>query len=129
MTDPIDIATGDNSDRLGARTAECGGNWYGPQAPQHPVRKDHMGTRPEMGSRSALLASESRHQLSRNNPMTDPIDKDAMIKRLERKNELLQRRVDRLAEDNELLMLELQARAKSSIDDARKKSWGGNGRY
>ena len=61
--------------------------------------------------------------------MTDPIDKDALIRRLERKNEFLQRRLDRLAEDNDRLMLELQARMQLSVDDARRKSWGGNGRY
>ena len=61
--------------------------------------------------------------------MTDPIDKDALIRRLERRNEFLQRRLDRLAEDNDRLMLELQARMQSSVEDARRKSWGGNGRY
>jgi hypothetical protein len=61
--------------------------------------------------------------------MTDPIDKDAHIKRLERRNELLQRRLDRLLEDNERLLLELQTRMQSSVEDARRKSWGGNGRY
>ena len=61
--------------------------------------------------------------------MTKPTDKDATIKRLERRNEYLQRRLDRLAEDNERLTLELQARMQSSVDEARRKSWGGNGRY
>ena len=61
--------------------------------------------------------------------MTDPIDKDALIRRLERRNEYLQRRLDRLAEDNDRLMLELQARMQSSVEEARRKSWGGNGRY
>ena len=61
--------------------------------------------------------------------MTDPIDKDAIIRRLERRNEFLQRRLDRLAEDNDRLMLELQARMQSSVEEARRKSWGGNGRY
>jgi chaperonin cofactor prefoldin len=61
--------------------------------------------------------------------MTDPIDKDALIRRLERRNEFLQRRLDRLAEDNDRLMLELQARMQSSVEEARRKSWGGNGRY
>jgi hypothetical protein len=61
--------------------------------------------------------------------MTDPIDKDALIRRLERRNELLQRRLDRLLEDNDRLMLELQTRMQSSVEDARRKSWGGNGRY
>jgi len=61
--------------------------------------------------------------------MTDTIDKDALIRRLERRNEFLQRRLDRLLEDNERLMLELQTRMQSSVEDARRKSWGGNGRY
>jgi len=61
--------------------------------------------------------------------MTSPTDKDAIIKRLERRNEYLQRRLDRLAEDNDRLMLELQARMQSSVEEARRKSWGGNGRY
>jgi hypothetical protein len=61
--------------------------------------------------------------------MTKPTDKDATIKRLQETNDLLKRRVDALLEDNERLMLELQARAQSSVDDARRKSWGGNGRY
>jgi hypothetical protein len=60
--------------------------------------------------------------------MTKPTDKDA-IKRLQEKNQLLQKRIDTLLEDNDRLMLELQARVQSSVDDARRKSWGGNGRY
>jgi hypothetical protein len=51
------------------------------------------------------------------------------LRRLEEKNDLLQRRVDALLQENESLMLELQARVQSSVDDARRKSWGGNGRY
>jgi chaperonin cofactor prefoldin len=61
--------------------------------------------------------------------MTDPIDKDALIRRLERRNEFLQRRLDRLAEDNDRLTLALQASAQKVQDEARRKSWGGNGRY
>jgi hypothetical protein len=61
--------------------------------------------------------------------MTKPTDKDATIKRLQEKNQLLQKRIDKLLEDNDRLMLELQARVQSSVDDARRKSWGGNGRY
>ena len=61
--------------------------------------------------------------------MTDPIDKDALIRRLERRNEFLQRRLDRLLEDNDRLMLELQVRMQTSVEEARRKSWGGNGRY
>jgi hypothetical protein len=61
--------------------------------------------------------------------MTKPTDKDATIKRLQEKNQLLQKRIDTLLEDNDRLLLELQARAQSSVDDARRKSWGGNGRY
>jgi chaperonin cofactor prefoldin len=61
--------------------------------------------------------------------MTKPTDKDATIKRLQDKNQLLQKRIDTLLEDNDRLMLELQARVQSSVDDARRKSWGGNGRY
>jgi hypothetical protein len=61
--------------------------------------------------------------------MTKPTDKDATIKRLQGKNQLLQKRIDTLLEDNDRLMLELQARVQSSVDDARRKSWGGNGRY
>lgn len=61
--------------------------------------------------------------------MTHPTDKDSLIRQLERRNELLQRRVDKLSEENERLVLELQARVKSSTDEARRKSWGGNGRY
>jgi hypothetical protein len=61
--------------------------------------------------------------------MTKPADKDATIKRLQEKNQLLQKRIDTLLEDNDRLLLELQARAQSSVDDARRKSWGGNGRY
>jgi hypothetical protein len=61
--------------------------------------------------------------------MTKPTDKDATIKRLQEKNDLMQRRVDALLQENESLMLELQARVQSSVDDARRKSWGGNGRY
>jgi hypothetical protein len=60
--------------------------------------------------------------------MTKPTDKDA-IKRLQEKNQLLQKRIDTLLEDNDRLMLELQARVQSSVDEARRKSWGGNGRY
>ena len=61
--------------------------------------------------------------------MTDPTDKDATIKRLQAKNNYLQKQIDALAEKNELLMLELQARMQSAVDEARRKSWGGNGRY
>jgi hypothetical protein len=61
--------------------------------------------------------------------MTKPTDKDATIKRLQDKNQLLQKRIDTLLEDNDRLMLELQARVQSSVDEARRKSWGGNGRY
>jgi len=61
--------------------------------------------------------------------MTDPIDKDALIRRLERRNEFLQRRLDRLLDDNERMVLELQTRMQSSVEEARRKSWGGNGRY
>jgi hypothetical protein len=60
--------------------------------------------------------------------MTKPTDKDA-IKRLQEKNQLLQKRIDKLLDDNDRLMLELQARVQSSVDEARRKSWGGNGRY
>jgi hypothetical protein len=61
--------------------------------------------------------------------MTKPTDKDATINNLRDLNKLLQKRVDALLEENEGLMLELQARVQSSVDDARRKSWGGNGRY
>jgi hypothetical protein len=61
--------------------------------------------------------------------MTKPTDKDATIKRLQAKNQLLQKRVDVLLQENENLILDLQARVQSSVDDARRKSWGGNGRY
>ena len=61
--------------------------------------------------------------------MTHPIDKDAIIKNLQDRNQLLQKRVNTLAEENDRLMLELQSRVKASTDDARRKSWGGNGRY
>jgi hypothetical protein len=61
--------------------------------------------------------------------MTKPTDKDATIKRLQEKNDLMQRRVDALLQENESLMLELQARVQSSVEEARRKSWGGNGRY
>jgi hypothetical protein len=61
--------------------------------------------------------------------MTKPTDKDATIKRLQQRNDYLQKQIDVLAEKNELLLLELQARVQSSADDARRKSWGGNGRY
>ena len=61
--------------------------------------------------------------------MTTPTDKDAIIKRLEAKNDLLQKRLDRLLEENENLILELQARVQSSTEEARSRSWGGNGRY
>jgi hypothetical protein len=61
--------------------------------------------------------------------MTKPTDKDATIKRLQDKNQLLQKRIDTLLEDNDRLLLELQSRVQSSVDDARRKSWGGNGRY
>ncbi len=60
---------------------------------------------------------------------TSPTDKDAEIKRLKARNEFLQKRLDRLSEENESLMLELQARMQSAVDEARRKSWGGNGRY
>jgi hypothetical protein len=61
--------------------------------------------------------------------MTKPTDKDATIKLLQEKNQLLQKRIDRLLEDNENLVLDLQASAQKQQDDARRKSWGGNGRY
>jgi hypothetical protein len=61
--------------------------------------------------------------------MTKPTNKDATINNLRDLNKLLQKRVDALLEENEGLMLELQARVKSSTDEARRKSWGGNGRY
>jgi hypothetical protein len=62
--------------------------------------------------------------------MTKPTDdKDATINNLRDLNKLLQKRVDALLEENEGLMLELQARVQSSVDEARRKSWGGNGRY
>jgi hypothetical protein len=61
--------------------------------------------------------------------MTKPTDKDATIKLLQEKNQLLQKRIDRLLEDNENLVLDLQAIAQKQQDDARRKSWGGNGRY
>jgi acetyl-CoA carboxylase carboxyltransferase component len=56
-------------------------------------------------------------------------EREAQLRRLEEKNDLLQKRIDTLLEDNDRLMLELQARVQSSVDDARRKSWGGNGRY
>jgi hypothetical protein len=61
--------------------------------------------------------------------MTKPTDKDATIKLLQEKNQLLQKRIDRLLEDNENLVLDLQASAQKQQDEARRKSWGGNGRY
>ena len=61
--------------------------------------------------------------------MTKPTDKDATIKRLQEKNDLMQRRVDALLQENESLMLELQARVSQHTEEARRKSWGGNGRY
>ena len=61
--------------------------------------------------------------------MTDPADKDATIKRLRAQKQLLEKRIDKLLEENESLILELQSRVKSSTDEARRKSWGGNGRY
>jgi hypothetical protein len=62
--------------------------------------------------------------------MTKPTDdKDATINNLRDLNKLLQKRIDTLLEDNDRLMLELQARVQSSVDEARRKSWGGNGRY
>jgi hypothetical protein len=70
-----------------------------------------------------------RHHARERCDMTKPTDKDATIKRLQEKNDLMQRRVDALLQENESLMLELQARVQSSVDDARRKSWGGNGRY
>jgi hypothetical protein len=62
--------------------------------------------------------------------MTKPTDdKDATIKRLQQRNDYLQKQIDVLAEKNEMLLLELQARVQSSVEEARRKSWGGNGRY
>ena len=61
--------------------------------------------------------------------MTTPTDKDAIIKRLEAKNAYLQKRVDAQAEEIESLTLELQARAHAHTEEARRRSWGGNGRY
>jgi hypothetical protein len=61
--------------------------------------------------------------------MTDPIDKDALIRRLERGNEALVRRNKRLAKEIESLQLELLTKVSQHTDDARRKSWGGNGRY
>jgi hypothetical protein len=61
--------------------------------------------------------------------MTKPTDKDATINNLRDLNKLLQKRVDALLEENEGLLLELQSRVQSSVDEARRKSWGGNGRY
>jgi acetyl-CoA carboxylase carboxyltransferase component len=56
-------------------------------------------------------------------------EREAKLRSLEERNDLLQKRVDALLEENESLMLELQARVQSSADEARRKSWGGNGRY
>jgi acetyl-CoA carboxylase carboxyltransferase component len=56
-------------------------------------------------------------------------EREAKLRSLEERNDFLQKRVDALLEDNDRLMLELQARVQSSVDDARRKSWGGNGRY
>ena len=61
--------------------------------------------------------------------MTKPTDKDATIKRLQAQKQLLERRIDKLLEENESLMLELQARVSQHTEEARRKSWGGNGRY
>ena len=61
--------------------------------------------------------------------MTKPTDKDAIIKRQQQTIDLLKRRIDKLLEENESLMLELQARVSQHTEEARRKSWGGNGRY
>jgi hypothetical protein len=70
-----------------------------------------------------------RHHARERCAMTKPTDKDATINNLRDLNKLLQKRVDALLEENEGLLLELQSRVQSSVDEARRKSWGGNGRY
>lgn len=61
--------------------------------------------------------------------MTKPIDKDTIIRSLRARNKLLQKRVDCLAEDVERLTIEALTKADKSQAEARRKSWGGNGRY
>lgn len=61
--------------------------------------------------------------------MTNPTDKDAEIRRLRAQKQLLEKRIDKLLEENESLILELQARAQRDVNEARVRSWGGNGRY
>jgi hypothetical protein len=56
-------------------------------------------------------------------------EREAQLRSLQQRNDYLQKRVDAQAEEIENLTMELQARVQSSVDDARRKSWGGNGRY
>jgi hypothetical protein len=100
-----------------------------------PTDKDATKTGPTPGQRDSVEARRQReHQLLlragyRKVKVSEDQEREAHLRRLEEKNDLLQRRVDALLQENESLMLELQARVQSSVDDARRKSWGGNGRY
>jgi signal transduction protein with GAF and PtsI domain len=56
-------------------------------------------------------------------------EREDYVRRLEERNALLQKRVDVLLQENEGLIIDLQKKVQSSVDEARRKSWGGNGRY
>jgi cell division septum initiation protein DivIVA len=98
-----------------------------------PTDKDATGPTP--GQRDSVEARRQReHQLLlragyRKVKVSEEQEREAHLRRLEEKNDLLQRRVDALLQENESLTIELQARMQSSVEEARRKSWGGNGRY
>jgi hypothetical protein len=56
-------------------------------------------------------------------------EREAQLRSLQQRNDYLQKRVDAQAEEIENLTLELQARVSQNTEEARRKSWGGNGRY
>jgi hypothetical protein len=100
-----------------------------------PTDKDATRNGPTPGQRDSVEARRQReHQLLlragyRKVKVSEEQERDAYVRRLEERNAFLQKRVDALLQENEGLIIDLQKKVQSSVDEARRKSWGGNGRY
>jgi hypothetical protein len=100
-----------------------------------PTDKDATRNGPTPGQRDSVEARRQReHQLLlragyRKVKVSEEAERDAYVRRLEERNAFLQKRVDALLQENEGLIIDLQKKVQSSVDEARRKSWGGNGRY
>jgi hypothetical protein len=99
-----------------------------------PTDKDATRNGPTPGQRDSVEARRQReHQLLlragyRKVKVSEEAERDAYVRRLEERNAFLQKRVDALLQENEGLIIDLQKKVQSSVDEARRKSWGGNGR-